>query len=235
MHPIYTLANATGIAPRLFIENAAWRRILLYVRSAANLEVKGKPRAVEINGFGLLEQHDNDFYLVSPDHVFITEQQVMSGHAEYSGRGLAKLNHKLRQMGRNKNDLKLQWHSHVYGTAAQSSTDMNSIEQVYGPGGYDFMLSLVTNVRGEVMTRFDCFRPFRMGAAIQTVLYDAVDTTAEQALVNAEIADKVTDLEPKKPKGGYPMSALFGSPEVIADPDDEDFYTTIDDLVAHNH
>lgn len=205
MQELTTLSTAAAgtVAPRLYIEVGAWQRIQLY----AALSVPN-----EVNGFGMLQVDDSgNFWLASAGDVYITEQKVMPGHAEYTGAGRAKLDYQLQQSGVDPYDLKLQWHSHVHGKAYTSSTDMKAVEG-YGPQGIDFMLSMVTNAHGETHTRIDWFRPHRVGMVIDTVLYVGADVTDEVQLVLGEIDTHVTVVKPKRNK--YSSS---GYPEVLSE------------------
>jgi len=152
--------NHTG--SQLHFSREAWKKLQAYATTSA-------PN--EINGFGLVTLENGVFRVSLPSDVFITEQTVTPSAANVTGRAFAKAQYRADQAGRS-NDLRLQWHSHVYGQAYHSDTDMNNIEDY---NYMDWFISLVTTVHGEVTARLDTFRPFRLGAQMQIWVHDEVD------------------------------------------------------------
>ncbi|MGV9002057.1 MAG: hypothetical protein ACOH18_03855 [Candidatus Saccharimonadaceae bacterium] len=155
-------SDPTSVASSLNISSAAWRRLLTYVSHSP----------AEINGFAYVQNTPSGFTIMDPDDVFITEQQVTMGSADVSGSTYAKAYDRAVRVGRG-DELRLQWHSHVDGAAYLSPKDMRTIEN-YGMAGSDWMLSLVTNKRGEVCARADQFSPFRTGCEMTVLIVDSI-------------------------------------------------------------
>jgi hypothetical protein len=163
------------IAPRLIVWPAAWKMLQAYVQGVDT----------EINGFGLVHRSDhNTFTLKSQEDVFITDQTVTGVEANVSGDAYSKALYQAMMQDRD-DDLKLQWHSHVNGSAYCSSTDMNTIES-FGHTGADWFISVVMNKYGDVFARFDAFQPFRLGCPMTVI--QASDASNEfDALANSMI------------------------------------------------
>lgn len=170
------------IVPPLLIDRIAWARMQAYVKAVG---------PVEINGFGYVASFPNHYLLTD---VFITKQVVTDGTADtaYAAFGMAQYH---AMQGGMEDQLRLQWHSHVYGDAYHSATDMRSIEH-FGQSGMEWFISLVTNHHGDVTARMDLFRPMRIGAPMEVTVVDPVNTDLE-TVVRGEIEDLVT-VKPKK-------------------------------------
>lgn len=150
----------------------------------------------EINGFGYVRAVDGGFYLEARDDVFITRQEVTMGTADNTGAALAKAEYRAIMDGR-REELRLQWHSHVWGSTYHSATDMATIERL-GRAGAEWFVSVVVNKRGQVTARMDQFRPFRIGAPMQVEIIDFTDKAMRDRAA-AEIAELVTiKPQPKK-------------------------------------
>jgi hypothetical protein len=187
MTTLFTPPSATMVAPQLVFMPDAWNRMLAYVRGAVS---------TEINGFGYVRQISASRFIVdAAEDIFITKQTVTGGEARVSGDAFAKADYQSVLDGR-ENELHLQWHSHVWGEAYCSSTDMQTIEG-YGSFGADWFISLVTNKHGQVFARLDAYRPFRIGCPMEVILHDDIDDET-RAFVQGQIDDLVTVAKPAR-------------------------------------
>ncbi len=182
------------VAPTLYIMLEAWLQLQRYVRES-------EPN--EINGFGLIEFYEGDFYLRKAADVLILEQEVSPGSADNTGSAYAKLFYRVSEEGRGEN-LRLQWHSHVRGGAYMSATDMANIANL-GASGAHWMVGVVMNVYGQVEARLDVFQGFRIGTPIDVAVIVDADWDADEA-VRRQIDELVTVVEPNKDS---PLAALF--------------------------
>src|SRR5690349_23458989 len=135
------------VAPRLFIAGDALDKLLTYVNTQRG--------HAEIAGWAYVQQRGTDFYLGTAADVFITKQIVTVGSADSDGYSLALAFEKAVGVNR-EHELRLQWHSHP-NEAYFSHTDRTNIEN-FGET-FEWLISLVTNRRGDVRARFDLFHP----------------------------------------------------------------------------
>lgn len=185
-----------GVAPRLLIGRSAWLKMRAYA-----LEVRdSQGYNVEINGFGYVERlSDGSYWCGDENDVFITKQIVTAGAADTADRAHAKAEYHAIKAGR-AHQLRMQWHSHVWGRAYHSSTDKAAIEN-YGPHGVHWFISVVINNDGKVTARFDLFKDFRIGAPMEVILVDFFpDDLVSQ--IRDEIDERVTVKEKEPVKGG---------------------------------
>ncbi len=176
MQRITSLSNVSAdrvSGPKLFIHVDAWSKMQAFVQASV-------PN--EINGFGFVQQYDGNFYLAQSDDVVIIKQTVTPGTADNDGKDIAKLHYRAKKEGR-QDQLRLQWHSHVYGKAYFSSTDTGTIDS-FGDAGAEWLIWLVTNVRGDVEARYDQYSPIRIGVPIEVVLFTGA---------NVDMLDDVQD------------------------------------------
>lgn len=190
------------VAPTLYISVDAWRKILRYARASV-------PN--EINGFAYMTLFEGNFFLLDAPDVVIIQQEVSPGSADNDDSVYAKLLYQQRH--RPDPEPRMQWHSHVNGPAYFSDTDMGTISN-FGEAGATWMLSLVTNVRGEVEARLDLYRPFWIGTPIDVVLYDNSDPEADET-IRQDIEALVTVLKPPL------LTRLLGKGEADIDPEAE--------------
>lgn len=192
-----TPGDDAGTAPRLLLGEEAWLKMRVYALSVRN----PKGYNVEINGFGYVtRQGDGSFYCYDEGDVFITKQVVTGSAATSDNRAHAKAQYRARQVGRDQ-DLRLQWHSHVWGTAYHSLTDKAAIEH-FGRNGVEWFISVVITNNGEVTARLDQFQGIRLGAPMEVILVQSVpdDTVAG---VEDEIEELVTIKQEKPVKGSF--------------------------------
>ena len=150
----------------------------------------------EISGFGKVEKLDGN--LVVTD-VKIFPQVVTAAHTEMDAKSLAKFWDSLTVAGEDIGKWKLWWHSHVNMWASFSGTDDNTIAEFDSEMPEEnWMLSMVTNKKGELYTQVDVFAPIR--CVIKKVPWSVEYSDQKFEIdVSQEIKDKVTivDFPPK--------------------------------------
>jgi hypothetical protein len=185
--------------PTLFVGRSAWDMVQTYVSFVG---------AVEINGFGYIKRGaDGNFYWDTSSDVFITRQEVTPSSANNSGSVFARAVHQSMVDGR-EDELRLQWHSHVWGGAYHSPTDMATIES-YAGAGMDWFVSVVTNKLGSMTARLDVFRPVRIGAPMEIRMVSDVDPVLMDR-ATTDIERLVTVVPPAKQPGNVLARVLGG-------------------------
>jgi proteasome lid subunit RPN8/RPN11 len=155
----------------------------------------------EIAGFGYVKQLANGSLMVT--EAFILEQTVTGASVDTDAEAIARHMTEMIEQGKDPSMMRLQWHSHVNMQAYFSGTDTAQIERYDCP----YMISLVTNKRGEYKVRLDLFQPFRVQVPITMSFYEDIDD-ATQAWCDAEIAAKVkkrTFFQSSFPQYGGPL------------------------------
>jgi len=186
-------AKTEPTAPKLVIDAQAWQKMQAYVHRVGN---------VEINGFAYLTIVDaKTFVIDGADDVFITQQEVTSGTADNDGKAFAKAQYYAVRAGR-QDQLRVQWHSHVWGSTYHSATDMGTIES-FGAAGMEWFVSIVTNKKGEATARLDVFRPFRFGVVLDVTVVEYPN----EAMMAEVAADVTAMVKVKQPRAFAPMSA----------------------------
>lgn len=195
------------VKPRLVIYDNVWKRIQAYVRSCE----------IEIQGFGTVSVEADGTIVV--DDVFILDQYATAASVEADQLALSRHTFEMMQRGDDPGRIKFQWHSHVAMQAYFSSTDTANIES--WPG--DWLISLVTNIRGQFACRMDIFTPLRVGFELQPQLVSAIDDTVMDE-ARAEVAARVmrragffSRTKAVEPVFGSTTSVL-GADEVDLDP-----------------
>lgn len=140
----------------------------------------------EVSGYGLISSLPDRRTFVL-DSVCILEQEVSAIHTTTQSMVTSRHLLELRRQGITTNRVRFQWHSHVHGSAYFSVIDVDNI-QSYGEG---WMISLVTNKRGEFEARIDQLSAPAFSRPIEVFI---VDTPSSEQLdyARAEITAKVT-------------------------------------------
>ena len=159
--------------PRVFIQVRALQKLRAYVKACS----------VEINGFGIVERHVNDFLI---SDVFILPQQAGAAWVDTNDDALHSFIFELASRGQSTSDVKLQWHSHARMGAYCSGADQKTISNYK----CDFMISLVINKQDETFCRIDLFQPFRLGLAVPLEVLVMPNPVLEEECVK-EVEEKV--------------------------------------------
>ena len=112
--------------------------------------------AGEVSGLGTVEQFDGGFLVTD---LFLPRQECSPGGTELDQESVATLLMELDHAGKDPGTLKFWWHSHGGLDTFWSRTDEECVNNL---ANGDYLLSLVTNKRGDVLARLDIFRPVRV-------------------------------------------------------------------------
>ena len=108
----------------------------------------------EIGGLGEVRP-DGDGLLVT--ELCLLDQRVSSSETELQPEAVLHLLHEYLKEGRDPAALRLWWHSHAEHEVEWSETDEATIQGF----GADSLVSLVTNKAGDLLCRWDSWRPQR--------------------------------------------------------------------------
>lgn len=125
-----------------------------YIESLAALKMKYYVDSVnaEISGVGKTRMEGEDIYV---EDVIIFKQKCSGAHTDLDQEDEMRIMFERDQRGESSKDWNLWWHSHNTMGVFWSSTDNNNIVDQAGGGSY--LLSIVTNKKGQFKTRFDIF------------------------------------------------------------------------------
>jgi hypothetical protein len=112
--------------------------------------------AGEVSGLGTVEEFDGGFLVTD---LFLPKQTCSPGGTDLDQESVATLIMELDQAGKDPGALRFWWHSHGNLDVFWSGTDEQCINNL---ANGDYVLSLVTNKRGDVLARLDIFRPVRV-------------------------------------------------------------------------
>jgi len=99
---------------------------------------------------------DGDRIIV--DDIFLFDQVVTGTSTDISSESISMFICDYIKRGKDPSTLKFWWHSHVNMGVFWSGTDTGTIDRFSS----DWMISMVTNKKGELKLRLDLFHPFRM-------------------------------------------------------------------------
>lgn len=176
----------------LHIPIETWQRIRYYIDACA-------PR--EVTGIGTITR-------ISPTELRVTEiflpnQRSNAGYCECDEEELNGIIFNLVEDNPARaGDLRFRWHSHANGQCFWSETDQEDINS--WPS--DWVVNLVSNVKGDVLARLDMFNPFRVANVPLELVIDLPTSEELREACFAEAMQKVRPLvEPltlPKGKGG---------------------------------
>lgn len=127
---------------KCFIEPLAALKMKYYVSSVD----------AEISGVGKTHMIGEDIYV---EDVIIFKQKCTSAHTDIDQEDEMKVMYERDLRGESSKDWNLWWHSHSRMGVFWSGTDTQNIEDQASNGSY--LLSIVTNNKGDFKTRFDIF------------------------------------------------------------------------------
>lgn len=163
-------------APRIFITMQAFQKMKCFESLVPH----------EINGFGVVEQIENNFLIVD---TFILKQEALdSTFVETDPKAFNTFIYEMIKKYQDPSKICLQWHSHVDGEVFFSSEDIDTIT------GYmtDFMISLVINKHGQYKCRLDLFKPLFL--SIEVPMYIVLPKLNESIIEGCrkDVAELVT-------------------------------------------
>lgn len=162
----------------------------------------------EINGLGTVERDDNTFTITD---IFILDQLAQPAHVAIDPKALNRHVYDTVKSGGDVSNLKFQWHSHV------NMPTFFSDEDVLTTGNYmnDFMISLVSNKRGQYSCRIDIYKPLFL--SIEVPLYvkipvidrHQISESCQQEIVKHVKVDGLFKLKPIKVEPKIPQKFLY--------------------------
>ncbi len=125
-----------------------------YIKYKAALKMKYYVESVdaEISGVGKTKMVGDDIFV---EDIIIFKQKCSGTHTDLDQADEAKVMYEREQSGESSKDWNLWWHSHNTMDVFWSGVDEKNIKEQANNGGY--LLSIVTNNKGEYKTRFDIF------------------------------------------------------------------------------
>lgn len=122
--------------------------------------------------------------------------QIVSGvHSTIDEETLVAFLTKKTQDGESVKDYKVWWHSHVNMAAFFSGTDVGTIEE--SDGSFPYLLSIVTNKPGDILTRLDVFGDLPTPNVQVDFSIQEQDNKPLRNYIKREIAEKVTFSTPR--------------------------------------
>ena len=109
----------------------------------------------EVSCLGLVDKDGENLII---REIFLPRQACSSSSTEMDQEDVAKLLLDLENNGKDQRSLRLWLHSHADMDTFWSTTDTDTIEELCNDG---FLVSIVTNKAGKILTRVDVFNPFR--------------------------------------------------------------------------
>lgn len=164
---------------------------------------------------GIVERDGED--LIVPE-VFLPKQSCSPTNTDMDQADVAKLLIDLERQGKDPKTLRLWLHSHGQMKCFWSQTDDATIEELANDG---FLVSIVTNKAGDLLTRVDVFEPFRF-------TFDKVRTEALlpsfglAEICRAEIEEKVSE------KPALSQSDKFWEEDLLFGPTEGDDYFALE-------
>lgn len=164
---------------KCFLSQLAAQKLKYYVDSVN----------AEISWIGKSEIIDGNIYIKD---VLIRKQVCTGSNTNIDEDDDAMEAFKMVQAGENLNDWNVWWHSHANMGVFWSGTDTNTIKSHANNGGY--LVSLVTNKKGEYRTRLDIF-PKDVSPLKITTYYLAKDEIPTEILPEVSNPERKAELE----------------------------------------
>lgn len=166
----------------------------------------------EISGLGKISINKNE---ITVEDVRIFKQVVSSGETELDRDELTAFYDEIIKEEGDLSKWKLWWHSHATFDVFFSSTDLKTIEDFDNEMHSDnWMLSIVTNHKKELLARVDIFYPIRcvLNDVSWEIIFDDRDIAYD---VTSEIYEKVSirKVIPKSTKGILDLKSTIIGPD----------------------
>lgn len=161
----------------LHIPIQIWQRIRYYIDACT-------PR--EVTGIGTITRIDSRTLRVTK--VFLPNQCSSAGYCECDDEALNGIIFNLVEDNPARaGDLRFRWHSHANGQCFWSTTDQEDINNWQS----DWVINLVSNVKGDILARLDMFEPFRIANIPLEVIIDLPESEDLRRECFAEAQQKV--------------------------------------------
>lgn len=176
---------------RLYLLPEVEERIRHYTELAAG----------EVSGLGTVEEFDGGFLVTD---LFLPKQTCSPGGTDLDQDSVATLILEMDQAGKDAGTLRFWWHSHGNLNTFWSHTDEECINNL---ANGDYVLSMVTNKRGQVLARLDIFRPVRLVVDdLPVAVRSRGQSLRDQC--RREVAERVDNVPaPFAPAIGFPRRA----------------------------
>ena len=161
----------------LHIPIQIWQRIRYYIDACTPREVTGIVTITRI-----------DSRTLRVTKVFLPNQCSSAGYCECDDEALNGIIFNLVEDNPARaGDLRFRWHSHANGQCFWSTTDQEDINNWQS----DWVINLVSNVKGDILARLDMFEPFRIANIPLEVIIDLPESEDLRRECFAEAQQKV--------------------------------------------
>lgn len=193
--------------PEIFIGATAYNKMKVFIDAATG----------EISGLGYVKNVGNKFYI---DDIVLLKQECSTATTDLDPDALSEYFTECIENGVDTSTLKLWWHSHAHMGVFWSSTDENTIQTLND----EWMISIVSNKRGEILARLDIYKPLRVTLNnLPVKIYYPYDVALEKSWRD-EVKEKVKSFYPaaytygtKAASGGYVSKHKKSSTEEALD------------------
>jgi proteasome lid subunit RPN8/RPN11 len=179
--PLYPPVPLIPPRPKICITFSAKARMDAYIKVAGG----------EISGLGTVSIPEPNVFLI--EEIFLLKQKNTYVTTDLNTAAQAEFIREWLQQGRNISTIRLWWHSHASGNTFWSSPDCQTIESF---GGSDWMVSVVSNKRGDILARLDLYHPIRV--VIDNLPFETLQSEDPVLMeeVKREVAAKVKFAKP---------------------------------------
>jgi proteasome lid subunit RPN8/RPN11 len=186
---------------RLYFTPQAKMKLDLYIQLSGETEV---------SGLGKVERHGRDDFLCSD--VVLFEQASSWAGTELSQEAVAEFFEAVMERSEDPGQYRLWWHSHGDHPCYWSRVDEKTIERL----GSSWLVSVVGNVRSDLLARIDVFDPVHLGMELPTGILLEGHPDLNEA-IKKELSEKV-----HQKKIMYPMRARWREPRYDDWPEEKD-------------
>lgn len=165
----------------VFIESEAWAKLRHWVKLAGQDEV---------SCLGLIDEVKNEGRITAllVSEIYLLDQKVSGADVELNDKAVANLMIQLAAEGINTSQLKCWIHSHAGMKTFWSSTDEECCSLLANDS---YSVSIVTNLRGDLLTRIDIYNPFRVTLNKVPIQIHSTCSKELEELCTAEFEAKV--------------------------------------------
>ncbi len=145
----------------------------------------------EISGLAKVERDKEDKNIFNITDIVLLEQTCTGATTNLDSNAIGKFYDELMKNKQDTGAWKCWWHSHADMSTFWSTTDSNTIESLDPETEIDnYIISIVSNKKEEVLARIDCFNPIRATVDELEVEIPYIDNELEEAC-RLEVEEKV--------------------------------------------
>ena len=165
----------------IFIDGEAWAKLRHWVKLSGDNEV---------SCLGLIDELKDGERITAllVSEIYLLDQKVSGADVELDDKAVANLMIQLATEGIDTSKLKCWLHSHATMRVFWSSTDEECCSQL---ANNSYSVSIVTNLRGDLLTRIDIYNPFRVTLNKVPIQIHCVCSKELEELYSAEFEAKV--------------------------------------------